>query len=178
MKKLIAIISLLISLCSCDILGHREIWDKLQEHEDRIQKLEEMCSRLNENISALQAVLTALEENDYVTDVVKIMEDGVETGYSITFAKGGAVTIYHGSDGTDGSVPKIGIRKASDGEYYWTSDGEWMTAEDGEKIPAAVPEADGKYITPQFRIAEGEWYISYDRGNTWREFSKSASGGI
>ena len=172
MKKLIVIISLLISLCSCDILGHREIWDKLQEHEDRIQKLEEMCSRLNENITGLQAVLTALEENDYVTDVVKIMEEGVEIGYAITFAKGGTVTIYHGSDGTDGSAPKIGIRKASDGEYYWTSDGEWLTAEDGGKIPAAVPETDGKYITPQFRIAEGVWYISYDGGSTWREFSK------
>lgn len=178
MKKLIVIITLLISLCSCDILGHREIWDKLQEHEDRIQKLEEMCSRLNENISALQAVLTALECNDYVTDVTKVMENGVEIGYSITFAKGGTVTIYHGSDGTDGSAPKIGIRKASDGEYYWTSDGEWLTGEDGKKIPATVPETDGKYITPQFRIAEGIWYISYDGGSTWREFSKSAGGSI
>ena len=174
MKKLIVIISLLISLCSCDILGHREIWDKLQEHEDRIAKLEVLCERLNENISALQTVLTALECNDYVTDVTKIMENGVEIGYSITFAKGGTVTIYHGSDGTDGSAPKIGIRKASDGEYYWTSNGEWMTGEDGEKIPAAVSETDGKYIIPQFRIAEGEWYISYDNGNSWMEFNKAS----
>ena len=175
MKKLIVIISLLISLCSCDILGHRESWDKLQEHEDRIQKLEEMCSRLNENITALQAVLTALECNDYVTDVTKVMENGVEIGYSITFAKGGTVTIYHGNDGADGNTPKIGIQKASDGEYYWTSDGEWLTDEDGAKIPAVVAgDGDGKYITPQFRIAEGEWYISYDNGNSWMEFNKAS----
>ena len=168
MKKLLAILTLLISLCSCNKFGYEEIWDKLQDHEERILELEEMCSRLNENIVALQTVLTALECNDYVTDIVKVMENGVEIGYSITFAKGGTVTIYHGNDGTDGSAPKIGIQKAADGEYYWTSDGEWLTGEDGEKIPATVPETDGKYITPQFRIDEGEWYISYDNGNSWK----------
>lgn len=169
MKKLLAILTLLISLCSCNKFGHEEIWDKLQDHEERILELEEMCSRLNENIVALQAVLTALECNDYVTDIVKVMENGVEIGYSITFAKGGTVTIYHGNDGTDGSAPKIGIQKASDGEYYWTSDGEWLTDEDGAKIPAVVAgDGDGRYITPQFRIAEGEWYISYDNGNSWK----------
>ena len=41
------------------------------------------------------------------------MEDEVEVGYSITFAKSGTITIYHGAagtDGADGSAPKIGIR--------------------------------------------------------------------
>jgi hypothetical protein len=124
---------------------------------------------LNSNVKAIQTILTALEQNDYVTDIVKVMEDGVEVGYSITFAKGGTVTIYHGTDGTDGSAPKVSIRKAQDGEYYWTTDGEWMTDENGEMIPASVPnDPDGKYVTPSFRIAEGVWYISYDGGNTWR----------
>lgn len=27
------------------------------------------------------------------------------------------MTIYHGSDGTDGSTPNIGVKKASDGKY-------------------------------------------------------------
>lgn len=86
MRHTLIALTALITMSSCARFDDSEIWDKLQEHEDRIQKLEEMCSRLNENITALQAVLTALEENDYVTDVVKIMEDGVEIGYAITFA--------------------------------------------------------------------------------------------
>ena len=122
---------------------------------------------MNTNVEALQGILAALQGNDYVTNVTKIMEDGVEVGYTLTFAKGGTVTIYHGTGGEDGGAPKIGIQKASDGQYYWTSDDEWLTDEDGNRIPATVPAGDGKYITPQFRIAEGVWYISYDNGNTW-----------
>ena len=175
--RYILIVAAVVLAAACGRFDDSEIWDKLQEHEDRIAKLEVLCERLNENISALQTVLTALECNDYVTDVTKIMENGVEIGYSITFAKGGTVTIYHGNDGTDGNTPKIGIQKASDGEYYWTSDGEWLTGEDGEKIPATVPETDGKYITPQFRIAEGIWYISYDNGSTWMMVESDANVG-
>ena len=167
MKKVLIIITAIISIISCTNLD--EVWNELRDHEERIQRLEALCNKLNSNIEAMQAVLTALEQNDYVTDVVKVVENGVEVGYSITFAKGGTVTIYHGSNGADGSAPKVSIRKAADGEYYWTADGEWMTDENGEMIPAVVAnDPDGEYITPQFRVADGKWYVSYDGGNTWQ----------
>ena len=178
MRRLFIIITAILSAVSCANLD--EIWEELREHEERIEKLETECVRLNRNIEAIQIILEALKENDYITDIVKIMEDEVEVGYSITFAKSGTITIYHGADGadgadgTDGAAPKIGIRKDSDGEYYWTAGDEWLTDESGEKIPAAVPnDPDGKYITPSFRIADGEWYISYDGGNTWQELGKT-----
>ena len=164
---------LLLAVSGCQ---HEEIWNELRDHEERIEQLEKQCRELNSNIGAIQAIMTAIQQNDYVTEVMKIMENGIEVGYSITFAKGGTVTIYHGTDGTDGSdgkdgaAPKIGIKKAQDGEYYWTADGEWMTDENGEKIPAVVADdPDGKYITPLFRVAENIWYISYDNGNSWKE---------
>ncbi|MBE6235265.1 MAG: hypothetical protein E7112_03400 [Bacteroidales bacterium] len=176
MRQLLYILAAIFSLVSCSTFDHSAIWDELREHEERIEALEAQCRQLNSNVEALQAVLTALQEHDYITDITKIMEDGVEVGYSITFAKGGTITIYHGTDGTEGSAPKIGIRKAADGEYYWTSDGEWLTDEDGEKIPAAVPDdPDGRYITPHFRVSDGRWYVSYDGGNTWMEFSVTAN---
>ena len=128
---------MLAAAISCNRFDDSAIWDELNDHKERIEKLEEACNRLNANISAMQKILEALSQNDYVTDVVKIMEDGVEVGYSLTFAKGGTVTIYHGSDGVDGesgSTPKIGVQKAADGEYYWTADGEWLTDEDGARI--------------------------------------------
>lgn len=176
MRRLHHILVALFTLLSCSTFDHSAIWDELREHEERIEALEAQCRQLNSNVEALQAVLTALQEHDYITDITKIMEDGVETGYSITFAKGGTITIYHGTDGTEGSAPKIGISKAADGEYYWTSDGEWLTDEDGEKIPAAVPDdPDGRYVTPHFRVSDGRWYVSYDGGNTWMEFSVTAN---
>ena len=179
MKKILTYISVLLAVCSCSWFDDSKIWEELREHEERIEKLEALCGRLNSNVEALQGIMEALEANDYVTDITRIMEDGVEVGYSITFAKGGTITVYHGADGADASAPKIGIRKASDGEYYWTADDEWLTDEDGEMIPASVAEdPNGKYIAPLFRVAEGVWYISYDGGDTWKVVPTGGSEGI
>lgn len=170
MKQIITYIFVLLAVCSCSWFDDSKIWEELREHEERIERLEALCGRLNSNVEALQGIMKALEANDYVTDITRIMEDGMEVGYSITFAKGGTITVYHGVDGADASAPKIGIRKASDGEYYWTADDEWMTDEDGEMIPASVAEdTESGYITPQFRVAGGKWYVSVDNGNSWRE---------
>lgn len=168
MKKLFTILSFVLLLpISCTRFDDSAIWEELLNHKERIEKLEAECNRLNANINSLQTILEALQTNDYVTDIVKIMEDSVEIGYSITFAKGGTVTIYHG---TNGSAPKVGIQKAADGQYYWTSDGEWLTDENGAKIPAAYADGgDGKYITPLFRVADGVWYVSYDNGSSWMQ---------
>lgn len=75
MKKVFIIITAIISIISCTNLD--EVWNELRDHEERIQKLEALCNKLNSNIEAMQAVLTALEQNDYVTDVVKVVENGI-----------------------------------------------------------------------------------------------------
>ena len=174
MKKLFAIFVAICSLAiGCQRFDYNAVLNQLRDHENRIEQLETECKRLNSNIEAMQALLQAVQSNDYVTEVTKLIEDGIEVGYSIRFAKGGAVTIYHGSKGEDGAAPKIGIQKASDGGYYWTSDGEWLTDENGEKIPAVYTgSGDGSYITPLFRVSEDIWYVSYDNGNSWKEIGR------
>ena len=167
MKRFITIILAFAAVLSCQRFDYESILEQLRDHEERITKLETLCNQLNSNISAVKTIIEVMQSSDYVTNVMKIVENGAEVGYSITFSKSGTINLYHGADG---STPKIGIQKASDGEYYWTADDEWMTDEEGNMIPAAyVDGGDGKYITPQFRIAEGVWYISYDNGNSWRE---------
>ena len=179
MKKLISIlyIGFTLLLVSCQ---HEDIWKELQEHKQRIEQLERQCRELNSNIDALQKILTAIQQNDYVTEVTKIIEGGSEVGYCLTFAKGGTVTIYYeaGDPAGAGAAPSIGIKKASDGAYYWTSDGEWLTDDNGNMISATVADPDGRYITPQFRVTDGVWYVSFDNGNSWRKFEESTSGCI
>ena len=163
MKKLLTILlTAVIMAVSCD--QHEDIWDKLNDHEQIIEQLMKQCSELNSNVKAIQTILNAIENRDYVTEVMKIMEDGVETGYNITFAKSGTITIYHGTNGAE-----IGVKKASDGAYYWTSNNDWLTDSQGNMIPATITDPDAGYITPQFRIANGIWHVSYDNGNSWRE---------
>ena len=162
---------LLIILCtltySCNRYDDSPIWSELQDLKDRVARLEALCETMNSNISALESIVTALQQNDYVTGVTDITtEDGAKLGYKISFSKSGTITIYHGkdgepgldgapgqdgadgADGKDGHTPVIGVKKDIDGVYYWTLDGEWITDPNGNKIPTTgadgVPGQDGE----------------------------------
>ena len=148
MKKIVLylLIATMSIITGCDKYDDSAIWDKLTVFEGRIATLEQLCSQMNTNITSLQTVIAALQNNDYVTNIAPITEDGKEIGYTITFSKSGSVTIYHGKDGAngtnghngadgkDGSTPAIGVKKADDGLYYWTINGEWLLDNDGNKI--------------------------------------------
>ena len=154
---------------------------------------------MNTNIVALQTVVNALQNNDYITNVSPVRKDGEEIGYTITFAYGDTITIYHGTngkdgangkDGKDGYTPQIGVMKDTDGIYYWTVDGEWLLDGKGNKVQAngvngtngsngqdGINGKDGNDgadgITPRLKIENDYWYISYDNGATWTELGKA-----
>lgn len=157
MKKLISFVGLVILgfLTSCydDTL----IQNSLIDLTERVEKLETLCTEMNTNIASLQAIVNASETGDAITEVVPIIENGVEVGYSITFAQSGTFIIYHGKDGQDGTdgapgqdgqdgkdgmTPVIGLRQDTDGIWYWTLNGEWLHDEDGNKVKAVG--TDGK----------------------------------
>ena len=161
----------------CEKFDDSAIWDKLNSFESRLVALEQLCSQINTNISSLQSVVTALQNNDYVTNIAPISEDGKIIGYTITFSKSDPITIYNGKDGTngiDGATPKIGVKKANDNIYYWTLNGEWLFDDDGNKIKAeGATNKDG--ITPKLKIEKEYWYVSYDNGSTWTKLGKATS---
>lgn len=75
------------------------------------EALKTLCNQMNTNISSLQTIVTALQNNDYITEITPVMQDGIEIGYTIRFNKSNPITIYHGKDGqngTDGSDGKPG----------------------------------------------------------------------
>lgn len=179
MKKLLSLITLIgvITFSSCKY-DDDDLWSSLHGLEDRVAKLEELCKQMNTNISSLQTIVEALAENDYVTSVTPIMQDGKEIGYTIVFSKSDPITIYHGkdgqagSDGDDGTTPSIGVKQDTDGIYYWTLNGEWLTDGHGDKIKAEG--ADGNDgTTPKFKIENDYWYISYNNGETWEQLGKA-----
>ncbi|MDY4917852.1 MAG: PL29 family lyase N-terminal domain-containing protein, partial [Candidatus Cryptobacteroides sp.] len=145
---------------------------QLKDHESRLKELERLTAQQNTNISSLQTIVTALQDKDYVTSVAPINEGDEVVGYTITFSKSDAVTIYNGKDG---NVPVIGVKQdKSDGQWYWTVDGEWLRDSDGDKVRASAEDGeDGapgqSGVTPTLKIVDGYWYVSYDGGKTWEE---------
>ena len=197
MKKLLTFTVLLavVGFTSCKY-DDDDIWNSVHGLEDRVAKLEELCKQMNTNISSLQTIVTALQNNDYITGVTPITNDGEIIGYTITFAKSNSITIYNGTDGKDGIdgedgadavTPIIGVKQDSDGVYYWTLNGDWLTDDEGNKIKAEGTDgkdgADGSGgedgtngkdgITPKLEIREGYWWISYDNGTNWTQLGKA-----
>lgn len=128
-----------------------------------------LCNETNTNLSSLQTIVTALQNNDYITSVDPLTENGKVVGYTIKFAKSNPIVIYNGKDGADGNTPSIGIKKDTDGIYYWTLDGEFILV-DGHKIQA---QGDGNGTTPKLEIRNGYWWVSYDNGQNWEQLGKA-----
>lgn len=133
------------------------------------EALQRLCNEMNTNLSSLQAIVTALQNNDYITSVDPLTENGKVVGYTIKFAKSNPIVIYNGKDGADGNTPVIGIKKDTDGIYYWTLDGEFILV-DGHKIQA---QGDGNGTTPKLEIRNGYWWVSYDDGQNWEQLGKA-----
>ena len=175
MKKLLAYAALfaVVALTSCKY-DDDDLWNSVHGLENRVAKLEELCKQMNTNISSLQTIVTALQNNVYVTGTTPLMKDGKEIGYTITFSKGNPITIYHGKDGQDGEdgiTPTISVKKDTDGVYYWTLNGEFIVV-DGGKIQAEGKDGTNG-TTPQFKIENDYWFVSYDNGANWTQLGKA-----
>lgn len=151
-----------------------DLQTRMDQAEADIAELQQLVKDINTNISGLVTVVDALKNSDQITSVTPL-SDG--SGYTITFSKSGTITIYNGKNGVDGTngtngangengadghTPQISVKLDSDGQYYWTVDGEYLTDAEGKKIPATAHIA-----TPQIRINEGNFEISYNEGLTW-----------
>ena len=175
MKKLLAFAALfaVVALTSCKY-DDDDLWNSVHGLENRVAKLEELCKQMNTNISSLQTIVTALQNNVYVTGTTPLMKDGKEIGYTITFSKGNPITIYHGKDGQDGDdgiTPTISVKKDTDGVYYWTLNGEFIVV-DGGKIQAEGKDGTNG-TTPQFKIENDYWFVSYNNGANWTQLGKA-----
>ena len=163
MKKLSRIFTIAAAMLFAAVSCSQDLSDvngRLEDLEGRVARLEKLCDEMNRNISSLQSIVTATETGDVITSVTPITEGGKTVGYTLTFAKGDPITIYHGQDGAngkdgkdgtdgkdgkdgaDGHTPVIGVKQDTDGIWYWTIDGEWLLDTNGQKVKAVG--TDGK----------------------------------
>ncbi len=208
MKKIISLLllALVVTLGGCTQEDLDELRANQSDLENRVTALETWQEQVNGQITMLQSLVSALEDNDYVTGVSEL-SDG--SGYVINFVKNGSVIIKNGTKGdkgdtgdkgdkgdtgTSGSTPDIGV-KEDGGVYYWTLNGEWLTDASGNKLrvsgekgdkgdkgetgatgPQGEKGQDG--ITPQLQINKDTniWEVSTDNGNSWTSTGVKATG--
>ena len=178
MKKLLSLLMCGLLLFGCgDKYDDSALRNDLNDLENRVAKLEELCKQMNTNISSLQKIVEALQDNLSISKVEQISD-----GYIIHFSDGSTATIKNGKNSED--APIIGVKKDTDGIYYWTLDGEWLTDEKGNKVKAqgtdgkdGVDGEDGTNgkdgITPQLKIENGRWMLSMDNGKTWTDIGQA-----
>ena len=152
MKKVFLTLLAAASLCACN----GDLKDRVDTPETKVAALE---SKVNENVSSI-AKLAEAAANAVTIASVTPNED--KTSYTIKFSDGQTAVL---TNGKDAEAPVVGM-KEFEGEFYWTVNGEFMT-NNGAKVPVS-----GK--TPQFKIQDGKWYVSYD-GKAWDEVPVSGT---
>lgn len=175
-----------------------DLWDSIHQLDGRVTSLEELCKQMNGNISSLQKLVQALQDNNSITMVTPVKQGNKTIGYTISFTKGEPITIYHGekgdkgeqgdkgdtgNNGKDGTTPTIGVKQHADGIYYWTLNGDWLRDNSGNMIKAEGKDGtDGEQgeegkagTTPQLKIENGYWWVSYGEESGWIQLDKAVA---
>lgn len=140
------------SLCACN----GDLKDRVDTLETKVAALE---SKVNENVSSIAKLADAAAK---AVTIASVTPNEDKTSYTIKFSDGQTAVL---TNGKDAEAPVVGM-KEFEGELYWTVNGEFMT-NNGAKVPVS-----GK--TPQFKIQDGKWYVSYD-GKAWDEVPVSGT---
>lgn len=167
-----------------------ELEDRVTSLENRLDKLEAL---VNDNVNSIKALVEANAKAVTINSVTT-----TDNGYVIKFSDGTTAIITNGQDGApgqdgqdgapgqdgkDAAAPQIGVQEI-DGVLYWTVNGELLkfngenirvTGNDGQDGAPGQDGQDGKDgITPQFKVEEGKWYISFD-GEVWSEVGSAVT---
>lgn len=173
-----------ILLAGCEKYDDSALVARMDKAEADIKELQRLVGQINTTLSGLATTVDALQKQDRIVSVTKL-EDG--SGYVVEFSQSGKITIYNGkngidgkdgddgtdgTNGTDGQTPTIGVKLDADGNYYWTVNGEYLLDENNNKIAATAHVA-----TPQLRINNGNFEISYNGGVTWEIIGEAGNTG-
>lgn len=174
MKRTLSLVIALLTVFSCETYDDSAIWAKL-ENDAREEKLQTLCNQINTNISALGDIVIALKEGQQVESLVKLMDNGKDAGYMITFPTKKSIALYHWTDVMEGYTPCVGVRADASENYYWVLDGSWVL-DDLENKMSVISEASDFNCKPEVKLEDGGWYMSVDKGLTWTQLQTPVKG--
>lgn len=161
MKKFLTAALITLGVIACTPYDDTDLRGELENLKSQVDAIDVQMQKINANVNVMQTIVNALDNNEYITAVEDVKDDqGNVIGYTITFAHSGRKTIYNGKDAQSPSLevamhPELAV-------YCWQLDGEWLLA-DGQAVPVTG-------ATPQLKVENGIWKISYD-GKTWENVS-------
>lgn len=178
------LVSAVVMMTACDKYDDSALVARMDKAENDIKELRTLVEKLNTDLSSLATVVDGLKKQDKIVSVSELPD---KSGYKVVFSESGEFTIYNGkngldgkdgkdgtngTNGEDGKTPTIGVKLDADGNYYWTVNGEYLLDDQGNKIAATAHVA-----TPQLRINEGNFEISYNGGVTWEVIGSAGNAG-
>lgn len=185
--------AIIIAIASVSLFAACEKYDdsalvaRMDKAEADIKELQTLVNQLNSTLSGLATTVDALKAQDRIVSVTELAD---KSGWVVEFSQTGKITIYNGkngidgkdgkdgtngtngTNGQDGKTPTIGVKLDADGNYYWTVNGDYLLDENGNKIAATAHVA-----TPQLRINNGNFEISYNGGVTWEIIGEAGNTG-
>lgn len=136
--------------------------DRIDDHEKRLNQLDNLVKSVNDNIKNLKALAEAEKDNLAIVKYTPLEDNA---GYKLEMSDGSTIIL---NNGLDGITPSVGIKKDTDGVFYWTINGEFMLDAYGNKIMAkGTNGSDG--ITPLLQVnADGFWEVSLNQGKSYQ----------
>ena len=151
--------SLLLGLLMCGFAAcdTTDLERDINSLKDRVEDYEAQVQKLNDDMNIIRVLL------DGNKTITSYSFDG--TNYTLTLSNGETLTLTQGVVGAN--YPSITIDEES---------GNWIIAgvDSGKKAEAKDGE-DAPY-TPQFKIENENWWVSYDGGVTWTDLGVKATG--
>ena len=164
--------------------------DELITMQNEIDLLYGKVDQMNEDLGKLRTIIYEMGAKGYIVGVEEGTDEDGRAYFKLKFRKitpdadgrgyestddADPIVLYTGVDGKDGEDAQPYVVSAKqdeeDGRWYWysTQDEDWLKDDQGNRFPV-----DGK--TPQLKVEEGFWFLSWDGGQNWEETGWKAKG--
>lgn len=151
--------SLLLGLLMCGFAAcdTTDLERDINSLKDRVEDYEAQVQKLNDDMNIIRVLL------DGNKTITSYSFDG--TNYTLTLSNGETLTLTQGIVGAN--YPSITIDEES---------GNWIIAGKDSGVKAEAEDGKDAPYTPQFKIENENWWVSYDGKNTWENLGVVATG--
>lgn len=151
--------SLLLGLLMCGFAAcdTTDLERDINSLKDRVEDYEAQVQKLNDDMNIIRVLL------DGNKTITSYSFDG--TNYTMTLSNGETLTLTQGVVGAN--YPSITIDEES---------GNWIIAGKDSGVKAEAEDGKDAPYTPQFKIENENWWVSYDGKNTWENLGVVATG--